>query len=90
MQNIGKKKPLIYYPAKVRKYFCCQRERKGEILPQKKSPANKGVSIPLFAGHGLFVEHRLFHIQKISIFRPKARERMSVSVTRLLGTADTT
>ena len=79
IQNIGKKKPLIYNPAKVRKYFCCQRERKGEFLPQKKSPANKGVSIPLFAGHGLFAEHRLFHIKRFPS-SGRRRERGCLSV----------
>lgn len=66
-------------PCKSTQIFFCQRERKGEILPQKKSPANKGVSIPLFAGHGLFAEHRLFHI-KIFPSSGRRRERGCLSV----------
>ena len=41
-------------PCKSTQIFLLPEGKKGGNSATKKSPANKGVSIPLFAGHGLF------------------------------------
>ena len=51
-------------PCKSTQIFLLPEGMEGGISAAKKSPANKGVSISLFAGHGLFAEHRLFHIKR--------------------------
>lgn len=51
-------------PCKSTQIFLLPEGKEGGNSATKKSPINKGVSIPLFAGHGLFAEHRLFYIKR--------------------------
>lgn len=77
-------------PCKSTQIFLLPEGKKGGNSAAKKEPGKQRRFNSLVCRTRIVCRTPIVPYQKISIFRPKARERMSVSVTRLLGTADTT